>query len=120
LVYDVTLPDTFTKVKKWVEELKAFNKNTVLALAGNKIDLKRSDIDKETILKYSQEENAEHFYTSAKTGEGLDEIFSHITKEILNSTQNQSKDISGGKSGNKKLVISKGNFNNEKKNSGCC
>ena len=115
LVYDITIAETFNRVKKWVEELKAFNKNTVLAIAGNKCDLKKSDIDKELVLQYAKEENAKHFYTSAKTGEGLDEIFLEITKEIA-ATMQSNKESKGGK----KLVISNSNKGKSSKEGGCC
>ena len=53
LVYDVGLSETFKKVKKWIAELREFNKeaNTIV-IAGNKVDLKKFDIEKESILKY--------------------------------------------------------------------
>ena len=52
LVYDVSLGDSFKKVKKWIAELREFNKeaNTII-IAGNKIDLKRFDINKDEILR---------------------------------------------------------------------
>ena len=50
LVYDVSLQETFNKVQKWHEELKTFNKDTVISMAGNKIDLGKIDIDKQTVM----------------------------------------------------------------------
>lgn len=49
LVYDVSLKESFKKVEKWNEELKLFNKDTVIAIAGNKIDLGKIDVDKSTV-----------------------------------------------------------------------
>jgi GTPase SAR1 family protein len=52
LVYDVTCAETFKKVKKWTAELREFNKEAnTIAIAGNKIDLKNSNINEEEILK---------------------------------------------------------------------
>jgi 50S ribosomal subunit-associated GTPase HflX len=116
LVYDVTIPETFNRVKKWINELKAFNKNSVLAIAGNKCDLIKSDIDKEELNNYCKQENAKHFYTSAKSGEGLDEIFLHITKEIAITTQSYSANT--GNKG-KKLTVNKSDTTKPEK-SGCC
>ena len=117
MVYDVTIPETFNRVKKWINELKAFNKNAVLAIAGNKCDLNKFEMDKDELDKYCKEENAQHFYTSAKTGEGLDEIFTHIINQtisnhILSSTFNTSTK-------GKKLIVNKTNITNSK-NNGCC
>ncbi|OIV95698.1 hypothetical protein TanjilG_01492 [Lupinus angustifolius] len=40
IVYDITSSDSFTRAKKWVQELqKQGNPNLVMALAGNKADL---------------------------------------------------------------------------------
>lgn len=83
LVYDITNKDSFSRVKKWVDEIKTFNKDAILAIAGNKIDIKQFQVDKETALEYANQENAKHFYTSAKTGDGLDDIFIYITKGKL-------------------------------------
>ncbi len=82
MVYDVSISDTFKKVKKWATELRTFNSNTVIVIAGNKVDLKIFDINKEDALEYSESINAKHFYTSAKTGEGLDEVFSSLGNEL--------------------------------------
>ncbi|KAH7679154.1 Small GTPase superfamily ARF/SAR type protein [Dioscorea alata] len=40
IVYDLTNPASFTRAKKWVQELQAQgNANTIMALAGNKADM---------------------------------------------------------------------------------
>ena len=49
LVYDVTLKESFQKVEKWHDELKIFNKDTVIAIAGNKVDVGKIDVDKNTV-----------------------------------------------------------------------
>ena len=51
LVYDVSIKETFKKVEKWNEELKIFNKDTVVAIAGNKIDIGKIDIEKSEVMK---------------------------------------------------------------------
>ena len=96
--------------------MKAYNKNTILSIAGNKIDLKRSDFNKEEILKYAEQQNASHYFTSAKTGEGLDEIFEQTTKEIMKSFS-LSKEA---KPQNKKIVIAKSSGKDSNKKSDCC
>jgi Ras-related protein Rab-21 len=43
LVYDITDAESFTKVRKWVKELRKIVGNDItIAIAGNKIDLERS------------------------------------------------------------------------------
>jgi Ras-related protein Rab-21 len=77
----------------------------------------KADISKDEVYKYAEEENAKHFYTSAKTGEGLDEIFLYISKEIANTLKNTS---STSKTGGKKLQISKGGSSKNENGGGCC
>ena len=53
LVYDVSFGETFNKVKKWTAELREFNKEAnTIAIAGNKIDIKNFNINKDEILKF--------------------------------------------------------------------
>ena len=96
-MYDTTLSDSFKKVKKWATELKAFNPNTIIVLAGNKADLRKFDIDRDTVMQYAEEINAKHYYTSAKTGEGLNELFTSITTDLAKSLKT--------KSGNKRITV---------------
>jgi GTPase SAR1 family protein len=111
-VYDTTLSDSFKKVKKWATELKAFNPNTVIAIAGNKADMRKFDIDRETVSQYAEEINAKHFYTSAKSGEGLNEMFNSITTDLAKNLKS--------KSGSKKLSVKIENDTNKAQKKGCC
>jgi Ras-related protein Rab-21 len=77
-------------------------------------------MDKQEINNYCEEEDAKHFFTSAKTGEGLDEIFLYITKEIANQTQLNAVNKASNKQASKKLVISKDNNSKANNNNGCC
>ncbi len=100
-------------MKKWKEELKTFNQNTVISIAGNKCDLKR-DMEEAGVLEYTQQENVRHFYTSAKTGEGLDEIFQYVTKEIVQTMAS----TGSTKENKKKLILS--STPTKTKEKGCC
>jgi GTPase SAR1 family protein len=123
LVYDVSVADTFKRVQKWVAELKNFNKNTIIAIAGNKIDLKiHFESEKQEVTKYLEEHKIKLFYTSAKTGEGLDEIFEYISNEICESIINKlNSGRSNPKTGTKKLQVKKDDTNlNSQKEGGCC
>jgi hypothetical protein len=70
-------------------------------------------------MKFSEDNQAKHFYTSAKTGEGLDEIFLYITEQIAKVSQASSSNSDKPNKGNKKLQISKGNTDSTNKG-GCC
>ena len=88
IVYDVSIFETFNKVKEWVKTLQeAVGKDIVFVIAGNKFDLSnREELDKRTseIESYCSKENCQHFYTSAKTRFQVDETFEYLIKSVLN------------------------------------
>lgn len=63
VVYDVTKPTSFIKARHWVNELKAqANKNIIIALVGNKVDLvkdsgKSSKKKSKTVAPESEDED---------------------------------------------------------------
>lgn len=116
LVYDVTIKETFSKVEKWYDELKVFNTDTIIAIAGNKIDMNKVDVDKSVIAKYCQDNNVEHVYTSAKTGEGLEEIFYKVAKEIAGKMQSESVN----RKNKKGIKISETEIGKKKDDGSCC
>ncbi|EFA74727.1 Rab GTPase [Heterostelium album PN500] len=99
LVYDVTVPLSFEKVKLWVEELKTniqeeircmlltvihLRYSIVLIVCGNKIDLvEKRQVSREIALQYAGEIGAVYFETSAKNNEGIDQMFLEIAKKLL-------------------------------------
>lgn len=105
IVYDVSNFDTFKKVQKWVNELQEIvGKDISLVIAGNKYDLMLKDDlvkQREVVDAYCQQEKITHFYTSAKSGDGLNETFDYIVKEILSK---QKFDAPGKKKGGIKLA----------------
>ena len=88
IVYDITQESSLEKAKQWVKELqRQANQDIIIALAGNKLDLAESDpvkrkIKKEDAFSYSREENLLFFEVSAKTGEGVKNIFENIAKKL--------------------------------------
>ena len=98
LVYDVTIPETFGKVKSWVNTLQeVVGKDIVFVIAGNKFDLsKKPDLEanKAQVDNYCQQEKCQHFYTSAKTGFNLDETFNCLITSVLKKIDNEN--IGGG------------------------
>ena len=83
LVYDLNNKDTLTKIKDWMNQIHQNTSNDIgLVLVGNKSDLKR-EISTEESLNLSKELNIQLFETSALTGEGVNEIFEFLTKDII-------------------------------------
>ena len=86
LTYDITNESTFASIDFWIQELKykVENENMILCLAGNKCDVNQED-RKITNFKgknYAQENNMIFFETSAKTGEGVKDLFVTIANKV--------------------------------------
>ncbi len=75
IVYDCNQPSTLEQIPKWIEQTKKHNSTTRIVIVGNKC---------ESINTPSEPEmhGFPHFRCSAKTGEGVIEIFNFINKEL--------------------------------------
>ena len=102
VVYDVTKPQSFIKARHWVKELhEQANKNIIIALVGNKIDILEDNenerkVAKEEAEKLAEEEGLLFFETSAKTGANISEVFLGIGEKIpLKSPEDERNNNSG-------------------------
>ncbi|KAL2942868.1 Ras-related protein RHN1 [Bienertia sinuspersici] len=84
IVYDITSTESFSRAKKWVQELqKQGNPNMVMALAGNKSDLEeRRSVLADEARTYAEENGLFFMETSAKTAQNVNEIFYEIAKKL--------------------------------------
>jgi len=90
IVYDITKPESFDTLIRWVEELKVrAPPNIVIALAGNKCDLENEravTVDQaEQYLQKIEEGGGERpifFECSAKSGVGVQELFKDICRKL--------------------------------------
>lgn len=80
VVYDITQSASLEKARSWVRELqRQADPSIVIALCGNKTDLNaRRQVSQEEAKKYADEEGLMWGETSAKTGEGVSDIFTAI------------------------------------------
>ena len=109
IVYDLGDIDTFKDATRWIQELGNFLSEKIpIALAGNKADLPERVVPIEDAEKFAMENNAKLFYTSAKTGENVTEIFGYLAEEIY-KTKSDNKP--------KGLLLKKKKNKEEKK---CC
>ena len=123
IVYDITIPETFKKVKDWVSTLKEIvDKNIIFVIAGNKLDLSdKNAINKneEQLNEYCSRENCKYFYTSAKTGYNVENTFDYLIKKVLADIGNNPAFINKKKSG-RRLEIKEHEDNPKDKKKGCC
>eukprot|EP01127_Copromyxa_protea_P006443 TRINITY_DN1630_c0_g1_i2.p2 TRINITY_DN1630_c0_g1~~TRINITY_DN1630_c0_g1_i2.p2 ORF type:complete len:146 (+),score=33.49 TRINITY_DN1630_c0_g1_i2:566-1003(+) len=129
LVYDVTDANSWERVQTWVKELhKIVGENIVLAIVGNKIDLRNRVVDAERAKEYAAQVGAIHYETSAKNNVGVSEMFSDLTRRIVENdqrTQPQDDDFGARRSTSKKGFVLDDNIAGssapqEQGSSGCC
>ena len=118
LVYDVSIFETFNKVKSWVKTLQeAVGKDIIFVIAGNKYDLVgKMDEHMPEIDSYCSQEKCKHFFTSAKTGYGLDNAFSTLIQSVLDKVKPTG--VASGRKG-KKLKVEEAKEDKQKKKGFC-
>ncbi|KAF3333735.1 Ras-related protein RABF2a [Carex littledalei] len=114
IVYDITNMATFTRAKKWVQELQSQgNSSTIMALAGNKSDLLESrQVSSEEAEKYAKENGLFFIETSAKTAINVNDIFYEIAKKLLEG-QTVQQNTQG-------MLLTQGQANRTVSTSSCC
>ena len=83
-VFDLTDQRTFDTIDEWIEEFrKNANADALLYLAGNKLDLiEKRDVTFDKAFAFSQSRNMKYFEVSAKTGEGVELLFTELAKQL--------------------------------------
>eukprot|EP00928_Gymnodinium_smaydae_P055871 TRINITY_DN39341_c0_g1_i1.p1 TRINITY_DN39341_c0_g1~~TRINITY_DN39341_c0_g1_i1.p1 ORF type:complete len:226 (-),score=40.51 TRINITY_DN39341_c0_g1_i1:127-804(-) len=100
LVYDVTDEESFRRVAKWVEELRAVGTRCALTLVGNKTDLRSmARVSADHAEAYARSIGAAHCYASAKLGQGVNEAFALLVETVLLELENARRRSSGGGGG---------------------
>ena len=119
LIYDVTIFETFEKVKCWVHTLQeAVGMDITLVIAGNKFDFADKnmiDKNKEKIDAYCAQQNCKHFYISSRTGINLNEPFESLISSVLKKVIGSN--AIGNKKSGRKLEIKE--QTKTKKGKGC-
>ncbi len=88
LVYDVSRRRTFIALDEWLVELKkAINKEIPLVLVANKTDLPDRVVDTWEGREYAQKHGMPYVESSAKTGEGVVDIFEELARILVRQRQ---------------------------------
>lgn len=85
LVYDITNPDTFDDISRWLEELLSLsNPNAFLLLVGNKSDLESDrKVGAQQGRDYAATNKMEFLEASASSGANVEEAFSRLAHGIV-------------------------------------
>ena len=114
VVYDITNEQSFKNVKNWIEDIRNESPKTVLIiLVGNKIDLEdRRVISFDDGNDFAIENGLIFGETSAKTGDGIEEIFLTSAKQIAKNINENYYDFESETCGIKRGNVKKKNQNN--------
>eukprot|EP01129_Flabellula_baltica_P002325 TRINITY_DN12144_c0_g1_i1.p1 TRINITY_DN12144_c0_g1~~TRINITY_DN12144_c0_g1_i1.p1 ORF type:complete len:222 (-),score=47.02 TRINITY_DN12144_c0_g1_i1:6-617(-) len=84
VVYDVTNPDSFANVRKWLQEINRYSSEDVTKiLVGNKCDLvSERKVSYEDAKELADELGLTFLETSAKNATNVDESFHHTARAI--------------------------------------
>ena len=86
-VYDMTKKASFEKLKTWINNNIDKIEDMVKMVVENKIDIKEErEVSQEDINNFKKDYNIKEVYsTSAKTGDGINEMFMELIKQLLNN-----------------------------------
>eukprot|EP01120_Amphizonella_sp_Union-15-10_P010494 TRINITY_DN4205_c0_g3_i1.p1 TRINITY_DN4205_c0_g3~~TRINITY_DN4205_c0_g3_i1.p1 ORF type:complete len:216 (-),score=44.11 TRINITY_DN4205_c0_g3_i1:151-798(-) len=86
IVYDITSRDSYNHVPSWLNDARALaNSEITIILVGSKKDLdKERDVTFLEASRFAQENDLMFLETSAKTGDGVEEVFMQCARKILN------------------------------------
>jgi len=84
VVFDVTNPETFRNVHKWIQEIGRYASDGVpLILIGNKCDLvEERKVSLSDAMELAKSQNMLYIETSAKNSENVEDAFSKMTLQI--------------------------------------
>ncbi|XP_028670751.1 ras-related protein Rab-35 [Erpetoichthys calabaricus] len=84
IVYDVTNPESFVNVKRWLNEIGQNCDNVCKVLVGNKNDNpSKKQVETQDARRFSDSMGVPFFETSAKENINVEEMFMAITHMVL-------------------------------------
>ena len=127
VVYDITMKDSFTHTEHWVNETKDLKReDAIFVLIGNKIDLEGNRVvSTKEGEKFATEKGFIFHEVSAKTGEGVEVLFTNkIFPEMARKFNIGNEDEGGegalGQENRNDGIKLEGAQHNLNKKGGCC
>ena len=91
LIYDISVKTSFDNIPKWISFIRSIE-NTTLVLCGNKIDLDKREVTKEQGEALAQKEGIAFYEISAKSGEGIKNMFYNTVSDLPVFAENNNKE----------------------------
>jgi small GTP-binding protein len=83
LVFDVTRPESLDTIKSFIEsDVKNLDKDPIIVVCGNKIDL-TAEVDEKEVRGYLADKDTPLYMTSAFSGKGIQSMFDGICRAML-------------------------------------
>ena len=122
LLFDITKRSSFISCKNYLEEIRVnSDKNCVIYLVGNKIDLKNQrEITYDEANLFAKIEKIKYVETSAIKNMKVEEVFSSLLKNIYEIKKTENKDHSFQEEGNNIGLRNTGNLIKEGRSQFAC
>ena len=91
LIYDISVKSSFDNIPNWITFIRSIE-NTTLVLCGNKIDLEKREVTKEEGEALAQKEGIAFYEMSAKSGEGIKNMFYNAVSDLTVFAENNNKE----------------------------
>ena len=91
LIFDLTSQDTIKKLNNWLNDVtEHVNEDCVIFVVGNKMDVKTRDISiSEEAKSFANDKKLNYYEVSARTGNGVANIFEKLAKKLVNNEKNK-------------------------------
>lgn len=120
VVYDVQSAESFVNVKRWLHEIEQNCDSVNRILVGNKDDSPDKKVVETTdAQKFANQINVSLFETSAKDNKNVEEMFTEITRQVLQTKKN-SQNASNSPSDTVKIQKDRKKKKKGGKDGGCC
>ena len=84
-VFDLTRKETMKLLESWIKTFRENADDTYVIVAANKCDLdSKCEFTLDETMEWAQSMEAECIWTSAQSGIGINDLFSQISKHLIN------------------------------------
>lgn len=78
------IQDSFQHIEEWIDEVSKYTGTNICKLiVANKADLEHREVTNDMIKEFEKKMGIKVMEVSAKTGEGVDEAFKAVVKNLI-------------------------------------